>query len=56
MIKREQALKAIIALIVLVWIFSYFFLQGYAFWSGFAGALTIPLLLTAMAADSLLKD
>ena len=56
MIKREMAFKIIVCATALLWVFSYFYLNGFYFWSGFAGALTIPLLLAALAADNLLKD
>ncbi len=56
MIKREKAFKIILVLIILLWLFSYFYMEGFYFWSGFAGALTIPLLLAALAVDNLLKD
>ncbi len=54
--KKERIFTMIILAIILIWAVAWTTSNGYPFWPGLAGVLTIPLLLAALMIDNAYKE
>lgn len=54
--KKERIFTMIILAIILIWAVAWTTSNGYPFWPGLAGVLTIPLLLAALMIDTAYKE